>query len=207
MSNFIIAIASGLVTGLISNYLADVLPRNRKLTWPVCLDCGENREISKFLTGSACDYCSSDRRIRFFIVLFVCIFMCFGVQIYPIENLPFSASLILIIFFTTIIITDIEFKVILEQMSVVGGVIGIIVGWYLHGIKATILGGVSGFLLFLVLYYLGKLLPGKCLKTEKNKWKRKPSDLGMFTSRVSSAFSPVFHLFLLHYLLPYYLEE
>jgi leader peptidase (prepilin peptidase)/N-methyltransferase len=161
MSDFIIAIAGGLVAGLISNYLADVLPRNRKLTLPVCLDCGKNRDISKFLTGRNCEYCFSDRRGRFIIVLGVCILLTFGVQIYPIENLPFGVSLILIVFFTTIVITDIEFKVILEQMSVVGGFIGLIIGWYLHGIKATILGGVSGFLLFLILYYLGRLFARK----------------------------------------------
>jgi leader peptidase (prepilin peptidase)/N-methyltransferase len=60
-------------------------------------------------------------------------------------------------FFAVVAIIDYEHRAILFQESVVGTLLGLALGFYLHGIVPTILGGLAGFLIMLVLYYLGIL--------------------------------------------------
>ncbi len=154
---FFLALLSGLFSGLFVNYLADVLPRNRRLTRPVCLGCGQNREWIDFLTGKHCKFCGRNNSIRFWTVIVIAIILAGLVWFFPVGDLPFWASMVLLIIFSVMIVTDIEFRVILEQVSVAGYILAFLGGWFLHGLNKTILGGISGFLLFLALYYFGRL--------------------------------------------------
>jgi leader peptidase (prepilin peptidase)/N-methyltransferase len=66
-------------------------------------------------------------------------------------------SAIILGFFVVVAVIDFEHRAILYQESVLGAVIGFAVGYYLHGIVLTLLGGLAGFAIMLVLYYLGVL--------------------------------------------------
>ncbi len=157
MSSFLIlSILCGVVVGFGVNYLADVMPRNRRLTLPVCLECGEPRSMIEFLRGGECHSCGKRNAIRYWLVLSFSIVISTFVWLKPIGVLPFWASEILLLVFFVIIITDLEYKVILEQMSLAGYILAFIAGWYLNGWLKTIIGGACGFLIFLGLYYLGK---------------------------------------------------
>ena len=147
----------GIVAGILANYLADVLPRNRHLTYPVCLDCGENRTILSFLAGKKCEACGKTNVFRYWLVILASVILSLLVWLFPAGSLPYGGSLILLIVFLAIIITDIEYHVILNQMSITAFIVTITAGWVLHGWLKTLLGGISGFLLFLGLYYLGRL--------------------------------------------------
>jgi leader peptidase (prepilin peptidase) / N-methyltransferase len=156
-SLFILALISGVLVGIIVNYLADVLPRTRKLVAPVCLGCGEPRRVGEFLQGKMCSSCGKKNAIRFWLVLAIEVILSTILWFSPVGAMPFWTSLILLIIFSVMVITDLEFRVILEQMSVAAYIITFIAGWFLHGWLKTVLGGLSGFLIFLALYYLGRL--------------------------------------------------
>ena len=50
---------------------------------------------------------------------------------------------------------DLEHRLILHPVSLVGGIVGLIIGVWLHGILNTIIGGLAGFGIMLGLYLLG----------------------------------------------------
>lgn len=156
-----VSIISGFFLGLAANYLADVLPRNRKLTKPVCLTCGEYRNIKDFLTGKDCRFCGKKNALRFWLVIIGSIILSLLSVIFPIGQLPFWASEAMLLVFITMTITDLEYRVILEQVSGVGYVVASLCGYMLNGLTKTILGGISGFFIFLLLYYFGKVFARK----------------------------------------------
>jgi prepilin signal peptidase PulO-like enzyme (type II secretory pathway) len=152
-----IPVLCGLIVGLLANYLADVLPRSRRFTRPVCLACGEHRTVRDFLTGRKCTTCGKVNAFRYWLVLVVSVILSILVWLFPPGILPFWGSMILLTVFTVIIITDMEYRVILTQMSITAFIVTAAAGWVQNGWLKTLLGGVSGFLLFLGLYYLGRL--------------------------------------------------
>jgi prepilin signal peptidase PulO-like enzyme (type II secretory pathway) len=157
LSTLYLPIFFGVVVGVLINYLADVMPRNRKLTLPVCLNCGEPRTTTEFLQGRTCKSCGKNNGKRYWPTLTGAIGLSVLVWLNPLGSLPFWCSEILLLVFFVIILTDLEFRVILNEMSIAGCILAIPIGWYLHGWLKTFLGGLCGFLLFLGLYYLGKV--------------------------------------------------
>jgi prepilin signal peptidase PulO-like enzyme (type II secretory pathway) len=147
----------GLLAGVFTNYLADVLPRTRRFAYPLCLECGEARPVLEFLTGKKCSACGKVNATRYWLVIAFSIMLSVGVWVYPLGMLPYWGSMILLIVFSTIIVTDMEFRVILTQMSITAFIVTAAAGWMLHGWLKTLLGGAAGFLLFLALYYFGRL--------------------------------------------------
>jgi leader peptidase (prepilin peptidase)/N-methyltransferase len=66
--------------------------------------------------------------------------------------------MVLLGFFGLVAIIDLEHRLILHPVSVVGAVLGLAIGIWVNGIKYTLLGGVAGFTIMLVLYYLGAIV-------------------------------------------------
>ena len=73
-------------------------------------------------------------------------------------RLGFYASMLLLAYFGLVVIIDMEHRLILHQVSVIGAVLGFLIGTYLHGWISTLLGGVVGFTSMLVLYWFGEWL-------------------------------------------------
>lgn len=73
----------------------------------------------------------------------------------PPERLGFWAGLILLVYFGSVVVMDIEHRIIMHPVSIFGAVLTGGLGIWLHGITATIYGGLAGFGIFLVLYSLG----------------------------------------------------
>jgi len=71
--------------------------------------------------------------------------------------LGFWLSLVVVIYFGVVVIIDLEHHLIMHPVSLVGAIIGLVVGVQLHGIVDTILGGLAGFGAMLLLYILGAL--------------------------------------------------
>jgi leader peptidase (prepilin peptidase)/N-methyltransferase len=71
----------------------------------------------------------------------------------PAPGLNLWLSLVLCIYFGVVIVVDLEQRLILHPVSLVGAVIGLLVGIKLHGVLSTLVGGSFGlgmmFLLFL----------------------------------------------------------
>ncbi|HJS28908.1 MAG TPA: hypothetical protein VJ768_04770, partial [Anaerolineales bacterium] len=65
--------ALGLGLGILINYLADVLPRQRRLSHPACFHCGERLPLSYYLVWpQRCKACGkpNPRRFRSMIIDF-----------------------------------------------------------------------------------------------------------------------------------------
>jgi leader peptidase (prepilin peptidase)/N-methyltransferase len=52
---------------------------------------------------------------------------------------------------------DLEYRIVLHFVSILGVVIGFLVGLKVHGLYTTLVGGAAGFLIMLVLYQLGEV--------------------------------------------------
>ena len=63
--------------------------------------------------------------------------------------------MLLLTYFGVVMIIDLEHRLILHPVSWVGAALCLGVGWYLHGLIPTLLGGVAGYGLMLGMYFLG----------------------------------------------------
>lgn len=66
-------------------------------------------------------------------------------------------SLILVIFFGVVVVIDLEHHLIMHPISLIGAILGLGVGYKLHGLTDTIFGGLAGFGMMLILYFFGAL--------------------------------------------------
>jgi leader peptidase (prepilin peptidase)/N-methyltransferase len=66
-------------------------------------------------------------------------------------------SFSLLLFFGVVVVVDIEHRLILHPVSIVGAFLCLGIGWSLHGLMPTLLGGVVGFTSMYVLHILGDL--------------------------------------------------
>lgn len=73
----------------------------------------------------------------------------------PPSKLGYPAGMILITYFGVVFLIDMEHRLILHPTSIFGSLLGLVVGTVSHGITATLLGGLGGFLIMLGFYYFG----------------------------------------------------
>ena len=83
--------------------------------------------------------------------------MAFGgvFSILPPERVGTWWGLVLMAYFGVVFVIDLEHKLILRSTSLVGVLVCGYLGWIMHGIKNTLLGGLAGFGIMLVLFYFG----------------------------------------------------
>ena len=75
----------------------------------------------------------------------------------PIPALAFLAGLFLLTYFGVVFVIDLEHRLILHPVSIFGAVLGLGVGWLLHGLGPTLLGGLGGFGVMFIFYLFGTL--------------------------------------------------
>ncbi|MCK5316124.1 MAG: prepilin peptidase [Anaerolineales bacterium] len=154
---FLILLA-GFVSGMLVNYLADVLPLRRRLTKPFCLTCEDEQNWANYLIWPRhCPSCGHRRSRRTWIVEILYVSASLWLWLSPPSNFNFTIGLILLIYFGIVTVIDLEYRLILHPVSLFGAALGLFIGIYLHGVKSTLLGGVVGFSVMFLLYYLGIL--------------------------------------------------
>jgi leader peptidase (prepilin peptidase)/N-methyltransferase len=104
-----------------------------------------------------CQNCHSPKRRRYWILIIVYIAAVFYCYYFPSSRLGFSVGLLLLIYFGVVAVIDIEHRVVLDQISLAGVVLGFAIGFWLHGWLPTLLGGITGFGAMFILYYTGIL--------------------------------------------------
>jgi leader peptidase (prepilin peptidase) / N-methyltransferase len=145
----------GFLSGLVVNYLADVLPFTRRLAKPICYHCHTEQTIKEFLDLRRCHNCQSPRSLRFWMVMVFYIIYAILFYYFPSSRLNYGVGLILIVYFGVVAVIDIEHRVVLDQVSLAGAALGFAIGFWLHGLLPTLFGGISGFGITFILYYLG----------------------------------------------------
>lgn len=150
-------IGVGLVLGVLVNYLADVLPATHRIVKPFCQHCGADFTWREYIMLRNCTYCGSKRALRAWLIP-----VLFGIAVpvmrfFPLKHLDFWIGVLLLAYFSLVVITDLEHHLILHPVSIAGAVIGLVVGLLRNGLWETLLGGLAGFGTMFVLYYLGIL--------------------------------------------------
>jgi len=157
MVNLIIYAVMGGVIGVVVNYLADVLPMTRRFSRPVCVHCQEPHTLRSYLISFNCPKCGKKPPARNFIVLILSIIAAVLVGIYPMMRLNFWLTIPIMIFLGLILVVDIEHHAVLIETSIAGLILFLAYGWYMQGILFTVIGGATGFIIMLLIYFLGIL--------------------------------------------------
>jgi len=145
----------GWVSGVLINYLADVLPIRRAFSLPVCVHCHGSISWQDSLLFKACPTCGKRRTWRAWLIQILFPVIAVFLYFFPPARLGFWIGFGLLLFFALIAVIDLEYRAILLPVNILGAVIGLGIGWMIRGPLETILGGVAGFLMMYALYYLG----------------------------------------------------
>lgn len=154
MSIFLSVIIGGIAAVLI-NYLSDVLPVTRKLTRPICLNCGKPFSLREYLFSFKCSKCKNKIPLRVILVSIFSILASILLNYFPLAGLGYWATLPIMVFLGVVLVIDIEYRVVLIQTSIVGLALFFVYGLLMHNLWITLAGGLAGFLIMLGLYYLG----------------------------------------------------
>lgn len=168
MLNLILFAVGGAISGMLINYLSDVLPRTRRFSRPVCPNCNAAFSLRSYLFSFKCPNCDSKPSIRSFIVLTSAIIAAILVGMFPLQGIDsFWLSLPIFIFLGVILVIDIEHHVVLIQTSIAGLILFAIYGLFIQGWLITLVGGAAGFLIMLAIYYFGILFTRGMAKARK----------------------------------------
>jgi leader peptidase (prepilin peptidase)/N-methyltransferase len=157
MPMLVIVAVLGLVTGLAVNYLADVLPISRRFSQPTCPACQNPIAWQDYILFRPCGECGKPVSIRKYGVLLFCAAATLLLWLYPPGRLGFVVGWILGAYLLLVAVIDLEHRLVLHPVSLVGSAICLGIGLWRHGPLMTLLGGAAGFGIMLGLYYLGDL--------------------------------------------------
>jgi leader peptidase (prepilin peptidase)/N-methyltransferase len=147
----------GIFLAYLINYLSDVLPRTRRFSPTVCPHCESQKKIMDYVLWRKCPTCNTGASTRYkVVVIFIPILTCL-LWLFPPHHLNIWLAYVSMVFLGTVAIIDLEHRVILNEMSLAGVVLGLIVGYSINGLVKTLIGGGAGFLIMLGLYFLGEV--------------------------------------------------
>lgn len=148
----------GWITGAIINYFADVLPEKRRLIGSACANCNSNILASRYLFLRKCPICGQGFSHRHPIIQWSIFLSYLGMAYFLAgDTTKLVQSLIVISYFTLVIVIDIEHHLILHTVSFVGTILLGIIGVLRHDWLNTLLGGGVGLGVMLLLYAFGIL--------------------------------------------------
>ena len=128
MVTFIINIVLGYFGAVAVNYLADVLPVHRKLIVPNCPICEGEKSWKDYFLVTACKHCGSRPTSRHLIVLILGPVISGVLYFFPVENLGNYGSILWLIYFGLVIVIDLEYRLIMHPVSLVGALMGLFFG-------------------------------------------------------------------------------
>ncbi len=159
MIALVIVVLAGWLAGMVVNYLSDFLPRQRRLSKPFCLACETKIPFFRFIIWDRrCPVCHQSRSIRTWLVEIISVISAIWLWNYPLNSIGFLASFVLFEYFILVVIIDVEHRLILHPISAIGGLLGLGLGTWLHGLPRTLLGGAAGFGIMLFFYLFGLIM-------------------------------------------------
>ena len=97
------------------------------------------------------------QKTRILIVEAFFIFSTIWLWFSPPAKVAFWWGMPTLVYFAIVIVMDVEYRVVLHQVSIAGAVLGLGVGIYLRGITVTLIGGAVGYLVMYLFYKLGEV--------------------------------------------------
>ena len=147
----------GLLAGLLVNYLADVLPVERKLGQPVCQACGAKIAWKDYLFPKACRACQRPRSWRTYLTLMLGVGLSLVLWLNPPARMGYWLGLAVLIFFGLVVVIDFEHHLIMHIVTLGGAVLGLITGTLRYNLPTSLVGGAAGLLIMLLFYWVGTL--------------------------------------------------
>ena len=157
MLKTILYLVLGIVGAWLVNYLSDMLPRYRKIGAPTCPQCQEKIDWKFYLVFSPCDHCGEGPTLRHWIVLASLPIFVVLLRYFPPPVLVNGWEVLWLVYFGLVVVIDLEHRLILHPVSLIGAILGLIVGINAHGVLDTVLGGAGGFGIMLFFYLMGEL--------------------------------------------------
>lgn len=157
----------GWFLGVVVNYISDVLPYKRRLAQPFCIECGlEQPLVGYIFWPRKCPSCGTRRNFRTWIVELLFVSLAVWMWNSPPESLGFWIGILLLAYFAVIVVIDLEHRLIMHPVSIIGAIIGLTIGIWFNGLSLTVLGGLAGFGTMFV-FYLGGILFAKIISRIK----------------------------------------
>ena len=95
--------------------------------------------------------------MRSYLVLLVMVAVTVYLWTNPPIRIGFLLAYLLIVYLGVVFVIDLEHRLIMHPVSIMGAILGLGIGTYAHGLVPTLLGGAFGFGSMLLLYYLGEV--------------------------------------------------
>jgi hypothetical protein len=149
-------ILMGWLGGWTINYLADTLPATRRFSQPACPQCSAQFTWMDYLLFRPCVNGHS-RKPRAWVAQILFIVIAVLIWVNPSAKIGFWLGFPVLLYFGVVFLIDMEHRLILHPTSIVGSLLGLGVGLSINGLGPTLLGGLGGFVIMLVFYYLGVL--------------------------------------------------
>lgn len=151
----LLLVGAWLMAGVV-NYLADVLPRRRKLERPFCVHCQAQQSwLQIWLWPRRCAACGKAGGWRNWAVFLALAGLYLALRDAAPSEPGLALSGLTLAYFVLVAVIDIEHHLILHVTSLFGAALGALVGGLLHGWQRTLIGGVAGLLVMLAFYLLG----------------------------------------------------
>jgi leader peptidase (prepilin peptidase)/N-methyltransferase len=144
----------GILCGALVNYLADVLPTQRKLSAPTCPNCGASFNFVNYLIAMPCRACRAKHSIRHYLILAAGVLITLGLWLGN-PALGFTASLLILTYFGLVAVIDIEHRLIMHSVSLAGAILFAVLGFIRNGWSITLSGGLVGGSVMLAFYLIG----------------------------------------------------
>lgn len=156
--DLVLAAFLGIASGIVINYLADVLPQTRRLStprwWPI-----SGSKVPSYLKSP-----------RVILVIVVSIIAALALCFYLPQDFSIYSLAFILIYFALVAVIDIEHRAVLHPVSI-AGVVGLgAIGLLRHGFVPTVLGAMAGFGAMLAFYYLGEWLGRLTARGRGEKW-------------------------------------
>lgn len=154
----VLVLVSGFFLGSFLNHLADSLPIHRKLlTRPRCIKCGQTFDYHNYIRFATCTKCGVKHSLRRILTPIITIFTLWLVLLFPPEYTGRWLAIFIFAYLGLVFIIDLEHRLILNPVSIFGGIAFAPIGIFLNGWLDTILGALAGFGFMYALYLLGIL--------------------------------------------------
>ncbi len=155
--SILVPVILGWLAALLVNYLSDVLPATRRLSQPACPHCNAEAAWGDYLFFKKCQACGKFWRVRAIVVQALTLAMAIYIWINPPTRLGFWITFIVLVYMLVVMVIDLEHRIVMHPVSLLGAALGLIIGTMLHGLAETLAGGVAGLGFMYILYAFGQL--------------------------------------------------
>ena len=150
----------GFISGILVNHLADCLPLHQSVWFPICTHCEKRQSLVAYLLDRKCRNCQYPKSIRFRLVICLTpiLFLILPIAHFSWPKLWIVSAITT--YFILILVMDIEHRLILNPLIIIGIFLGFLFGLESIGLIKSLMGGISALLIFIFTYYLGKKIIG-----------------------------------------------